>query len=93
MCFFKKKKPQKSTAVFTLYKIQQLLLQNQTIMNIECKKPNYCVENSKTYKLCDYKKKWKKKYRPNAPKCYFFNFFYIRYFTILLVFRAILCAS
>ena len=44
-------------------------------MNIECKKPNYCVENSKTYKLCDYKKKWKKKYRPNAPKCYFFNFF------------------
>jgi len=56
MCFFKKKNPQKSTAVFTLYKIQQLL-QKQTIMNIECKKPNYCVENSKTYKLCDYKKK------------------------------------
>ena len=58
MCFFKKK-PQKSTAVFTLYKIQQLL-QNQTIMNIECKKPNYCVENSKTYKLCDYKKNEKR---------------------------------
>ena len=60
MCFFKKKKPQKSTAVFTLYKIQQLL-QKQTIMNIECKKPNYCVENSKTYKLCDYKKKNEKR--------------------------------
>ena len=60
MCFFKKKNPQKSTAVFTLYKIQQQLLQNQTIMNIECKKPNYCVENSKTYKLCDYKKKEKR---------------------------------
>ena len=72
MCFFKKKNPQKSTAVFTLYKIQQLL-QKQTIMNIECKKPNYCVENSKTYKLCDYKKKWKKKYRPNAPKWYFIH--------------------
>ena len=30
-------------------------------MNIECKKPNYCVENSKTYKLCDYKKKNEKR--------------------------------
>ena len=58
-CAFLRKKPQKSTAVFTLYKIQQLL-QNQTIMNIECKKPNYCVENSKTYKLCDYKKNEKR---------------------------------
>ena len=72
MCFFKKKTPQKSTAVFTLYKIQQLL-QKQTIMNIECKKPNYCVENSKTYKLCDYKKKMKKEIQTKCSKMVFFH--------------------
>ena len=70
MCFFKKKYPQKSTAVFTLYKIQQLL-QKQTIMNIECKKPNYCVENSKTYKLCDYKKRKKRNTDQMLQKWYF----------------------